>query len=323
MRDPEIAGAAYQRSERGAMQVREYVLQRDGRTCQYCGKTGGRLETDHIVPRSRNGPYRISNLITACKKCNQAKNNLSLEEFLKDDPGRRERIRRQLKKSLSSATQMNWLMHLLRSGLTEIGVTLTETDSVSTAHTRSVLGVRKTPVNDAACLGEPGNSRGSRESSCHQGCRPRKETDAHAPEPVRHPRYKEGPEGRNSPYRAYCRLPRERQGLTTTPGHKLRQRRVKGITSGDLVRYIHPVDGEIRGYATLTNRNTRANAAGKKGMKLEAVTLLARGNGYPYATETNKGTGGRGNKKPFQKQKGQAEKYGPADRGRAGTRHQA
>ncbi len=291
MRDPEIAGAAYQRSERGQMQVRQYVFQRDRRTCQYCGKTGGRLETDHIVPRSRNGPYRISNLITACKKCNQAKNNLSLEEFLKDDPGRRERVRRQLKKSLSSATQMNWLMHLLRSGLTEIGVTLTETDSVSTAHTRSVLGVRKTPVNDAACLGEPGRLADVPENvlvirSTGHG----KRQMLTPPNRYGTPRYKEGPEGRNSPYRTYCRLSRERQGLTTTPGHKLRQRRAKGITSGDLVGYTHPKDGEVRGYATLANRNTRANAAGKKRVKLDAVTLLARGNGYQYHMETNTGT---------------------------------
>ena len=34
-------------------------------SCQYCGKAGGRLEPDHIVPQSKNGPYRISNLVTS------------------------------------------------------------------------------------------------------------------------------------------------------------------------------------------------------------------------------------------------------------------
>ena len=39
------------------MQVREYVLQRDSRICQYCGKAGGRLETGHVIPHSRSAPY--------------------------------------------------------------------------------------------------------------------------------------------------------------------------------------------------------------------------------------------------------------------------
>ena len=291
MQDPDIDGTEYQTSERGKMQVREYVLQRDKRTCQYCGKTRLKLETDHIVPESRNGPYRISNLITACRKCNQAKSSMSLEEFLRDDPERLEKVRAQLKESLSSATQMNWLMHLLRDELVNVGVSVTETDSVSTAYTRGKLGVQKTPVNDAACLGEPGRLAGVPENVLvirSTGHGKRQMLTQMSPHGT--PRYRKGPEGKNHAYRAYCRLPREKQGLTTTPGHKLRQRRARGLTSGDLVRYTHPTDGEVKGYAALAKRNTRAKADGKKDMKLKAVTLLARGNGYRYQAETNKGT---------------------------------
>ena len=61
----------------------------------------------------------------------------------------------------------------------------------------------------------------------------------------------------------------------------------QGITTGDLVRYTHPADGTVTGYATMTNGNTRADASGKKGMKLQAVTLLERGNGYRYGREPN------------------------------------
>ena len=60
-----------------------------------------------------------------------------------------------------------------------------------------------------------------------------------------------------------------------------------GITTGDLVRYTHPADGTVTGYATMTNGNTRADASGKKGMKLQAVTLLERGNGYRYGRGPN------------------------------------
>ena len=71
MRDPNVEGKGYQQSERGRMQVREYVLQKDERTCQYCGKARERLETDHVIPQSRNDPYRISNLVSTCLDCNR------------------------------------------------------------------------------------------------------------------------------------------------------------------------------------------------------------------------------------------------------------
>ena len=49
LRDPGVHGKGYQRSERGQMQIREYVLQRDRRTCQYCCKRNSRLEVDHVI----------------------------------------------------------------------------------------------------------------------------------------------------------------------------------------------------------------------------------------------------------------------------------
>ena len=49
LRDPGVHGKGYQRSERGQMQIREYVLQRDRRTGQYCGKRNSRLEVDHVI----------------------------------------------------------------------------------------------------------------------------------------------------------------------------------------------------------------------------------------------------------------------------------
>ena len=159
MQNPEVTGAGYQTSERGRIQVREYVLQRDGRTCQYRQKCRGgrnrRLELDHVVPESRGGPCRISNLVTACRTCNQAKGNRPIEEFLARKPERLGKVRAQLKKPLASATHMNQLMPLLIRALEAFGLPLLQTDAVTTAHTRRVLEIEKTHANDAACLGKP------------------------------------------------------------------------------------------------------------------------------------------------------------------------
>lgn len=38
--------------------------------CVYCGTTEGRIEVDHIIPRSRGGTDRLSNLVLACAACN-------------------------------------------------------------------------------------------------------------------------------------------------------------------------------------------------------------------------------------------------------------
>ena len=155
MWDPTVSGKEYQESERGRMQVREYVLQRDERTCQYCGSKKGKIEVDHVVPRSKNGSDRVSNLVTSCRRCNQKKDNRSLAEFLKEDPERLRKIKAQLRRSLISASHMNYLMHLLRRGLEGMRVPVEESDAISTAYTRKVLGIKKTHANDAACLGDP------------------------------------------------------------------------------------------------------------------------------------------------------------------------
>ena len=292
IQDPGIQAVGYQSSERGRMQVREYVLQRDNRTCQYqqqC-KEGEpqRLETDHIVPRSRGGTYRISNLITACHECNQQKSNQNIEQFLYHDRDRLIKVKNQLKKSLASATHMNQLVPLLRQYLEETGLPVAETDAVTTAYTRQRLGIAKTHVNDAISLSGPERVKNLPQrmtilqSVGHGRRQMLTQLSRHGT-----PRYKPGPQGKNSPYRAYCRIPRDKQGFTTTPGHKLRQRRRQGITSGDLIRYNHHTDGELQGYVTLTNRNSRAGIAGKRSVQTSQITLLARGNGYRRATGEN------------------------------------
>lgn len=66
-------------------ELREIVFERDDYTCQYCGVTNARLECDHIIPVSRGGSNELSNLTTACKKCNQSKHNKTPDEWTRGE----------------------------------------------------------------------------------------------------------------------------------------------------------------------------------------------------------------------------------------------
>lgn len=62
-------------------QHREYVLQRDGMACVYCGTTEAALQLDHVIPKSRGGSDDPSNLVAACKRCNTSKGAKTPEEW--------------------------------------------------------------------------------------------------------------------------------------------------------------------------------------------------------------------------------------------------
>lgn len=56
------------------------VFRRDNHTCQYCGKTGGYLTIDHIIPKSRGGDTSWENVVVACQECNIKKGNRTPHE---------------------------------------------------------------------------------------------------------------------------------------------------------------------------------------------------------------------------------------------------
>jgi 5-methylcytosine-specific restriction endonuclease McrA len=62
--------------------TRVAIMLRDAYVCQYCGERPGQLQltVDHITPRSRGGGHTWTNLVTACKLCNQRKGNQTIEE---------------------------------------------------------------------------------------------------------------------------------------------------------------------------------------------------------------------------------------------------
>ena len=61
---------------------------RDGFTCSYCRASimdnGNKLTLDHVIPRSEGGSNHATNLITACKKCNEVRGKRGVVQFAKD-----------------------------------------------------------------------------------------------------------------------------------------------------------------------------------------------------------------------------------------------
>lgn len=55
------------------------VLDRDNRTCAYCGVTHANT-VDHVLPRSKGGESSWLNLVAACRDCNNRKRNRTPEE---------------------------------------------------------------------------------------------------------------------------------------------------------------------------------------------------------------------------------------------------
>jgi hypothetical protein len=59
---------------------RKNIYLRDNHACQYCGKSGGNLTIDHVVPKSRGGDDSWGNMVVCCARCNNRKGSRTLEE---------------------------------------------------------------------------------------------------------------------------------------------------------------------------------------------------------------------------------------------------
>ena len=146
MKKPEISGIEYQQGTLQGYEIREYLLEKWGRKCAYCKKTGIRLEIEHIVPRSREGTSnRVYNLTISCRKCNQKKGNKTAEEF--GSP----KIQIEAEKSLRATPFMNVVRtHLVKRLQEDNSSRVIETTYGSiTKHNRIKLGLEKSHSNDA------------------------------------------------------------------------------------------------------------------------------------------------------------------------------
>ncbi|MEK6833181.1 MAG: HNH endonuclease [Nanoarchaeota archaeon] len=58
------------------------IAKRDRYQCQYCGKklTDKTITIDHVNPRSNGGKHEWKNVVTACRPCNNKKDNRTPEQ---------------------------------------------------------------------------------------------------------------------------------------------------------------------------------------------------------------------------------------------------
>ena len=116
MQNPNMSGIEYQQGELLGYEIREYLLEKWGRKCAYCDKTNIPLEIEHIVPKSRGGSNRVSNLTLACTPCNQKKGTQTAEEFGYPE------VQAKAKKPLRDAAMMNATRWALYNRLKQIGL---------------------------------------------------------------------------------------------------------------------------------------------------------------------------------------------------------
>ena len=83
IKNPDISGIEYQQGTLQGYNIRNYLLEKHNRKCFYCGKTVSKFEVEHMLPKSRGGSNRINNLTLSCHNCNQKKDTLTAEEFIK------------------------------------------------------------------------------------------------------------------------------------------------------------------------------------------------------------------------------------------------
>jgi 5-methylcytosine-specific restriction endonuclease McrA len=154
MQDPNIQGKGYQQGTLHQYEVREYVLEKWGRKCAYCGAKDFPLEVEHIKPRSRGGSNRPSNLTLSCIPCNQAKGNQDVQNFLSERPSLLKHIWQQTKQPLADAAAVNSTRKALLKALQDLALPVTTGTGGQTKFNRTSQGVSKSHWHDAAMVGE-------------------------------------------------------------------------------------------------------------------------------------------------------------------------
>jgi 5-methylcytosine-specific restriction endonuclease McrA len=153
MENAEISGVEYQQGTLQGYEVREYLLEKWGRKCTYCGKENVQLQIEHMVPRAKLGTDRISNLCLACEKCNRAKGAKDIRDFLKQKPDLLKKILSQAKAPLKDAAAVNSTRKELFERLQALGLPIECGSGGLTKFNRTTRELPKTHWIDAACVG--------------------------------------------------------------------------------------------------------------------------------------------------------------------------
>ncbi len=210
MENPEIEGVEYQQGELAGYELREYLLLKFGHLCAYrrdSSPCDAFLEVEHIIPRSRGGSNRVSNLTLACHKHNQEKGDRTAAEYGFPD------VEAQTRKPLKDAAAVNTTRWALLNRLKGVGLPIETGSGGLTKFNRAQRGLPKEHWIDAACVGKSTPER--------------VETAKISPLRIRST-------GHNS--RQMCRM--DKYGFPRTSAKTIR--RVKGFRTGDLVEAVVP-----------------------------------------------------------------------------------
>jgi HNH endonuclease/RRXRR protein len=250
LQNPEVSGVEYQQGELAGYEIRAYVLQKWARRCAYCGATNAPFQLDHIIPRSRHGSDRVSNLCLACEACNRKKGNQTATEF-----GHPE-VQAHVQAPLQDAAAVNVTRWALFGHLSAMGMPLETDTGGRTMFNRLRQRLPKTHWLDAACVGA------STPVLQVSGVRPLLIA------------------ARGHGHRQVCGT--DRYGFPVR--HRARRKTYLGFATGDVVRATVPsgkAAGAHVGYLTIRQRP----AFHLDGHDVHAryCTLLQRGDGYAYA----------------------------------------
>ncbi len=151
---PEISGVEYQQGTLAGYEVREYLLEKWGRQCAYCGMKDVPLQIEHIHPRAKLGTDRISNLTLACEPCNSKKGAQDVQVYLANNPAVLKSILAQAKAPLTDAAAVNTTRWALFERLKALGVPIECESGGLTKFNRTMRGLSKEHWIDAACVGK-------------------------------------------------------------------------------------------------------------------------------------------------------------------------
>jgi len=150
MENAEVSGVEYQQGELHGYEVREYLLEKFGRKCSYCGKQDVPLEVEHITPKAKGGSNQVSNLCLACHACNTKKGTQTAAEF-----GHPE-VQAMAKKPLKDAAAVNSVRWAIFSMFKATGKPVEVGTGGRTKFNRTTQQYPKAHWIDAACVGKSG-----------------------------------------------------------------------------------------------------------------------------------------------------------------------
>jgi 5-methylcytosine-specific restriction endonuclease McrA len=261
LNNPEIQGTEYQRGTLFGYELREYLLEKWQRTCAYCDAQHIPLEIEHIIPRSKGGSDRASNLTLACRPCNLKKGCKDIQRFLNDNPKRLARIQEQARQPLKDAAAVNTTRKALLRHLAIFELPVLTGTGGQTKFNRCQQQYAKAHWIDAACVGEKGQA-----VSIPTGLRPLQIQAM----------------GRGS--RQMCRP--NRFGFPRTSAKTAK--RVQGFQTGDWITAIVPTGKKSGSYSgrvavrSTGNFNVKTTGGLIQGIPARHCQIRHRADGYYY-----------------------------------------